>query len=160
MGESKAGFQDTRGCTDESQSRKCPAASIFFITMLKSGKNYTFLWISGEFPVPAVKNKIKKKGIFLWNIAYKILKSLADNKHEVLQCYLYHHFRAKVCLRSLLAESIIWPVFANAITGIKTRTLVGVEAVSVTSEIEVRKQSSEEQIWKVSERIDFQGFDI
>lgn len=65
-----------------------------------------------------------------------------------------------MCLRSLLAESIIWPVFANAITGIKTRTLVGVEAVSVTSEIEVRKQSSEEQIWKVSERTDFQGFDI
>lgn len=49
---------------------------------------------------------------------------------------------------------------SNTITGIKTRALVSVEAVSMTSEIEARKQSSEEQIWQISERIDFLGFDI
>lgn len=57
----------------------------------------------------------------------------------MLQCYLYSYFRAKVCLRSLPVEPIIWPVVTNTITEIKKRTLVAVEAVSVTTEIEARK---------------------
>lgn len=34
----KASLQDSRGYTDESQSRNCPAASLFLITMQKSEK--------------------------------------------------------------------------------------------------------------------------
>lgn len=52
---------------------------------------------------------------------------------------LFSYFRAKVHLRSLPVEPIIWPVVANTITEIKKRTLVAVEAVSVTTEIEARK---------------------
>ena len=57
----------------------------------------------------------------------------------MLQCYLYSYLRAKTHLRSLPVEPIIWPVVANTITEIKKRTLVAVEAVSVTTEVEARK---------------------
>ena len=42
-------------------------------------------------------------------------------------------------LRSLPVEPIIWPVVANTITVIETKTLVAVEAVSLTTEVEARK---------------------
>lgn len=57
----------------------------------------------------------------------------------MLQCYLYSDFRAKECLKDLPVEPIIWPVVTNTITGIKKRTLFALEAVAVTTEIEVKK---------------------
>lgn len=57
----------------------------------------------------------------------------------MLHCYLYSYFRTKECLQGLPVEPIIWPVVTNMITGIKTRTLLALEAVAVTTEIEARK---------------------
>lgn len=44
----KASLQYSRGYTDESKSRNCPAASVFLITMQKPGKNSASLWIPSE----------------------------------------------------------------------------------------------------------------
>lgn len=47
-----------------------------------------------------------------------MLKSSADNECEMLQCYLYSYFRAKVHL-SLPVEPSTWPVVTNTIAEIK-----------------------------------------
>lgn len=75
--------------------------------------------------------------------SYKILKPLAANRHEMLRCYLYSYFRAEEHLRSLPEEPVIWPAVANTVTEIKTRTLVAVEAASVTTETEARKKRAQ-----------------